>query len=1539
MKRLPPPIRTYLQLFLATCGGLLAAGGLTAAPTGLVHHWNFDEGPDWHDSAFQAAYAGTLAQDSAGTADATLQNMSPANWVSGRQNTGLEFDGVNDHLILASDLSATLGGTTTLSVWLRTSQTGQASSATAPGIAGRTGAGGAQWAWLDDTGRVALSVDDALVVSSTAAVNDGLWHHVVITRDAATGAAQVYVDGTLSASGTGATGSRLATFTSLARLQHASGAAYFSGRLDQVTIYSRVITPAEVATLRANHSPKVWSNTSDGVNDRPFMTPSVLFRAYDVERDSLAVSRWTTPAHGTVAHNGDGSFTYTAAGGYVGTDAFDVTVEDGQGGYDRMTMTLEIIAEPPGGTHLPVTTFTNFATLQAAGVDMSHSGWRVPRAIDWDADGRKDLLIGAGGFVWRYMNTGTASAPVFAAGVKVQAAGVDIAAGTTTSGIALADMTGDGVADLILSDSASKLRVYRNTSAAGAVPVYAASVFIKRLNGTTDFVLPDRRFDIGDWDGDGRPDLVTGTFSGDVQRFLNVNTAASPRFETSTVLFNESYNAYPRFCDLGGNGQLDMVRGINWGDIKYWLGVRESGLVGTQYLSVTDSTGAAVSLKPPTDGAITDFADLNGDGRADIILGGHAGDKLFIAYGTSKSAADSIAEIEAIYDAHPADLGTALSANSNELLGKVNTANTNLVAILKNGSLGTREALSALLIAHINKYPFLKYQQLDTAIYHHVPSIILQNWVMLRYMLPDTSARRVVVADAMGLTGDARLIFLEAGLALGDNAKSVPAAYGTVRDMMRRHPREAFPDAIITFDQLYGDQRGGFIWTPNSTKNTFGQSSLGNANEWAGDLTTAIEKVLGTGAASGDYFTFVMGHEVTHSLDNYVNTRANTDLRRRWGQRMVYAAGPDVVAKSDSWFDLAATQTAFQTKGYYTPATQTWTQAWDAYWATGPGAVFNTLSSMRLDIKLFLGSPQESLATQANHHFANGPGRLIGALDRFRRAEASGIEPMKANMTEVVDFIDFISSGMNRVNLVETKNQGGVVVYFDHYAELVRDDRGRIIRITLEGEIYDFTVDAAGIIRDVSSTVSALTADNVAAITGHGQALRVADNDLHYDGSPLSISGFTQPAHGTVMAGGDGALVYRSTSGYTGADTFTYQAGGKTTTVSVNVVSNSSGVLLETWQNMSGSTVASLTSSSRFPYNPDAVTLITTFESASNRGTNFGARARAYLTPTQSGDYTFWIASDDSSELWLSTDATAANKTLIASVSGTTTVRQWTKYPSQQSTARTLVAGQRYYIEALHKEGSGNDNLAVAWSGPGITQQVIGTAYLTACPLNHDPVAMSDTATTTFNAGITIPVLTNDSDVDADLLTLQSITQPAHGTTAITGTSIRYTPALNYSGSDSFSYTITDHQGGTRSATVNLSVTITPHQSWLRDSFGADSSNPAIAGDLADSDHDGITNLVEYATLMNPTLNDIIPQLATKSATTIEFVYTRNKLATDITCTVEWSDTLTPATWTTTGIGVPTILSDNGTTQQIQVSVPAGSGVNRRFVHLRVTRP
>ncbi len=144
-------------------------------------------------------------------------------------------------------------------------------------------------------------------------------------------------------------------------------------------------------------------------------------------------------------------------------------------------------------------------------------------------------------------------------------------------------------------------------------------------------------------------------------------------------------------------------------------------------------------------------------------------------------------------------------------------------------------------------------------------------------------------------------------------------------------------------------------------------------------------------------------------------------------------------------------------------------------------------------------------------------------------------------------------------------------------------------------------------------------------------------------------------------------------------------------------------LLREYWTGLnSGGAVTDLTSNPNFPNNPSGSNYITSFEAPVSFGDYYGTRIRGYIVPPVSGGYTFWIASDDSSELWLSTDENPNNKVKIAYVSGYTGSREWTKFTTQYNAVPIqLEAGRRYYIEALHKEGSGGDNLAVRWQLPG----------------------------------------------------------------------------------------------------------------------------------------------------------------------------------------------------------------------------------------------
>ncbi len=143
------------------------------------------------------------------------------------------------------------------------------------------------------------------------------------------------------------------------------------------------------------------------------------------------------------------------------------------------------------------------------------------------------------------------------------------------------------------------------------------------------------------------------------------------------------------------------------------------------------------------------------------------------------------------------------------------------------------------------------------------------------------------------------------------------------------------------------------------------------------------------------------------------------------------------------------------------------------------------------------------------------------------------------------------------------------------------------------------------------------------------------------------------------------------------------------------------GIRRDTWSGTPGVAVADLTGLATYPDSPTATETITSFEIPVNVADNFGSRVHGYLNPTVSGQYRFYLASDDNGELWLSTDNDPANRQLIATVPTWSNSREWNKFPEQQSALITLEAGEVYFIEAMMKEQGGGDNLAVGWTLPG----------------------------------------------------------------------------------------------------------------------------------------------------------------------------------------------------------------------------------------------
>jgi len=162
--------------------------------------------------------------------------------------------------------------------------------------------------------------------------------------------------------------------------------------------------------------------------------------------------------------------------------------------------------------------------------------------------------------------------------------------------------------------------------------------------------------------------------------------------------------------------------------------------------------------------------------------------------------------------------------------------------------------------------------------------------------------------------------------------------------------------------------------------------------------------------------------------------------------------------------------------------------------------------------------------------------------------------------------------------------------------------------------------------------------------------------------------------------------------------------------------------------------VSSLVNSPAYPYEPATNYYMTVFDTdqitggdlnnnaafGTTYGDNYGDSLSGWITPTVTGDYTFFITSDDASQLWLSTDATVANAAQIAEETGCCHgFLEPTNAPPQTSSPQHLVAGTPYFIRALHTEGGGGDYVKVAWristdSTPAAKLTPIPAEYLSA---------------------------------------------------------------------------------------------------------------------------------------------------------------------------------------------------------------------------------
>jgi uncharacterized repeat protein (TIGR01451 family) len=200
----------------------------------------------------------------------------------------------------------------------------------------------------------------------------------------------------------------------------------------------------------------------------------------------------------------------------------------------------------------------------------------------------------------------------------------------------------------------------------------------------------------------------------------------------------------------------------------------------------------------------------------------------------------------------------------------------------------------------------------------------------------------------------------------------------------------------------------------------------------------------------------------------------------------------------------------------------------------------------------------------------------------------------------------------------------------------------------------------------------------------------------------------------------------------------------------------------EWWSSLTGTALTDLTNTPSYPSQPSGTELLTgTLQGPRNWNDQYGQRLRGYLHPPVTGNYEFWISGDDSAQLWLSSDTDPLNAAPVLTLTQATGDQDFDalSVKIQRSQPIALEAGRSYYFHVLHKEGSGSDHLAVAWSIPASGSKPLEIRKLIA-PRYLSPYTGNLALQKTLAAGQSATVL-RGSDITFTLTTFNQSSSTA----------------------------------------------------------------------------------------------------------------------------------------------------------------------------------
>ncbi|MGR3378837.1 beta strand repeat-containing protein [Salipiger abyssi] len=372
-------------------------------------------------------------------------------------------------------------------------------------------------------------------------------------------------------------------------------------------------------------------------------------------------------------------------------------------------------------------------------------------------------------------------------------------------------------------------------------------------------------------------------------------------------------------------------------------------------------------------------------------------------------------------------------------------------------------------------------------------------------------------------------------------------------------------------------------------------------------------------------------------------------------------------------------------------------------------------------------------------------------------------------------------------------------------------------------------VDTASVTVNVQGNTAPVANNDFAATTYQTPVtIDAGGNDIDADGDALSVTAAGPAGNGTVIIDDNGTpgdssddrIVYTPDTGFSGSDSFSYTVSdgtdSATATVSVSVAAPADVV-------------------STFDTDTEGWTVTGDVTGLQWVATGGNPDGHIEATDLATGPYWFWVApgaflgdrsaySGGSLTFDLSSSggngsANAAPDLLLTGGGLTIALdigqadAAWTSFTTYLDTRSDWRVGTESGAVASQAQIDAvlADLQSIEIRGEYRSGVDVGTLdnVVLALPVpNVAPVATDDSATTDEDTATDISVLANDSDSDGGTLSVAAVSNGAHGTTAINpdGT-ITYTPVGNFAGSDSFTYTLSDGQGGTDTASVAITVT------------------------------------------------------------------------------------------------------------------------------------